>query len=81
MFPHFNPLTRRSGDLDLLARPPGTDGYDDLVRTAEATDLDGLTVMVASIDDLMRMKRAPGGPKDLIELEVLGAMRDELDRR
>jgi hypothetical protein len=25
------------------------------------------------------MKRAAGRPKDLIELEVLGALRDELD--
>jgi hypothetical protein len=35
---------------------------------------------VASIDDLFRMKRAAGRPKDLIELEVLGAVRDEFDR-
>ena len=26
------------------------------------------------------MKRAAGRPKDLIELEILGALRDELDR-
>jgi len=68
-----------AGDLDLLARP-GTDGFEDLVRSAEANDLDGLTVLVTSIDDLIRMKRACGRPKDLIELEVLGALRDELDQ-
>jgi hypothetical protein len=72
-------LTTDSGDLDLLAVPAGTQGFDDLARTAEPTDLDGLTVLVASIDDLIRMKRAAGRPKDLIELEVLGALRDELD--
>lgn len=72
-------LTTDAGDLDLLAAPAGTDGFDDLVRTAQPTDLDGTTVLVASIDDLMRMKRAAGRPKDLIELEVLGALRDELD--
>jgi len=27
------------------------------------------------------MKRAAGRPKDLIELEVLGALREEIDRR
>lgn len=74
-------LTTDAGDIDLLAAPAGTQGYDDLVRTADATDLDGLTVMVANIDDLIRMKRAAGRPKDLIELEVLGALRDELDAR
>lgn len=73
-------FTTDAGDLDLLAAPDGTEGYDDLARTAEPTDLNGLTVLVASIDDLIRMKRAAGRPKDLIELEVLGALRDELDR-
>jgi hypothetical protein len=53
---------------------------EDLVRTAESTDVGGLTVLATSIDDLMRMKRAAGRPKDLIELGVLGAPRDELDQ-
>ncbi len=74
-------LTTDAGDLDLLAIPAGTQGFDDLARTAAPTDLDGLTVLVASIDDLIRMKRAAGRPKDLIELEVMGALRDELDQR
>lgn len=68
-----------AGDLDVLATPAGTRGYDELARTAVQTDLDGLGVLVADIDDLIRMKRAAGRPKDLIELEVLGALRDELD--
>ena len=74
-------LTTDAGDLDLLAIPAGTEGFEDLARTATPTDLDGLTVLVAGIDDLIRMKRAAGRPKDLIELEVLGALRDELDQR
>jgi predicted nucleotidyltransferase len=69
-----------AGDLDILGTPQGTTGYDDLVRTATKTDLDGLVVLVSSIDDLIRMKRAAGRPKDLIEVEVLAAVRDELDR-
>lgn len=72
-------LVTDAGDLDILATPQGTGGYDDLARTANETDLDGLLVLVASIDDLIRMKRAAGRPKDLIELEVLGALRDEID--
>ena len=68
-----------AGDLDILGTPAGTSGYDDLIRTADSIDLDGLTVHVAAIDDLMRMKRAAGRPKDLIELEILAALRDEID--
>lgn len=69
-----------AGDLDVLGTPEGTTGYDYLASTATRTDLDGLVVQVTSIDDLIRMKRAAGRPKDLIEVEVLGALRDEIDR-
>ena len=72
-------FTTDAGDVDVLATPAGTGGYDELVRTAVETNLDGVRVLVADIDDLIRMKRAAGRPKDLIELEVLGALRDELD--
>lgn len=70
-----------AGDLDVLATPAGTTGFDDLIRLAESVDIDGLEVRVASIDDLIRMKRAAGRPKDLIEVEVLAALREELDAR
>lgn len=66
------------GDFDVLGTPSGTTGYEDLIRSAEVFDLAGRTVTVASIDDLIRMKRAAGRPKDLIEIEVLGALREEL---
>jgi hypothetical protein len=70
-----------AGDLDVLGTPSGTNGYEELARTAEELELDGLRVRVASIDSLIRMKRAAGRPKDLIEVEVLAALRDELDAR
>lgn len=69
-----------AGDLDILGTPAGTRGYDELIRTAEELELDGLRVKVASIDALIQMKRASGRPKDLIELEVLAALREEIDR-
>jgi hypothetical protein len=65
------------GDLDVLGTPSGTQGFDDLARDAERIDLDGRTILVASIDDLIRMKRAAGRPKDLVEIEILGALREE----
>lgn len=74
-------LRTRFGDLDLLARPdPGLD-FDVLSRQAIVADILGVRVQVASLDDLIAMKRAAGRPKDRIELEILGALREELDRR
>jgi hypothetical protein len=66
------------GDLDVLGTPAGTGGYEALARTADVVDLDAISVLVASIDDLIRMKRAAGRPTDLVQLEHLGALRDEI---
>lgn len=77
---HFTFVTD-TGSLDILGSPAGTTGFDELEAGSEEVDLGGFTVRVASIDDLIRMKRASGRPKDLIEVEVLGALRDELDLR
>jgi hypothetical protein len=68
-----------AGDLDIIGIPAGTTGHEELARTAEPMDLDGLTVQVAALDDLIRMKRAAGRPKDRVELEILGALRDEIE--
>lgn len=65
------------GDLDILRTPSGTRGYADLERDAEPVEIEGRTILVTSLDDLIRMKRAAGRPKDLIEIEVLGALREE----
>lgn len=73
-------FTSDAGWVDILATPAGTSGYEDLARTAEVFDLFGYRVLVAAVDDLIRMKRAAGRPKDLLAVEELGALRDELDR-
>jgi hypothetical protein len=70
-----------AGSLDILGAPEGTAGFDELARAGTTMDLGGLVVRVAALDDLIRMKRAAGRPKDLIELEVLGALREEIDAR
>jgi hypothetical protein len=74
-------FTTDVGWLDLLGTPSGTSGFEDLARTADAFDLFGYRVLVASIEDLIRMKRAAGRRKDLLAVEELGALRDELLRR
>lgn len=70
-----------AGKLDCLAVPDGTTGFNDLAQDAELVDYQGLNVRVASLDDLIRMKRATGRPKDRVELEILGALREELRGR
>ena len=75
---HFS-FSTDAGSLDVMGTPAGVKGFDELDRTATEMDLDGVRVRVASLDDLIRMKQAARRPKDLIEAEVLGALRDELD--
>lgn len=74
-------FTTSAGALDVLGAPSGTDGYDDLVRSAERLDLgDDLVVDVVALDDLVRMKRAAARRKDLVEVEILLAVKDERER-
>ncbi len=74
-------LRTRYGDLDLLAHPDPDFDYQSLLEHSIEAEILGIRVRVASLDDLMAMKRAAGRPKDRIELEILGALREELDRR
>lgn len=67
-----------AGNLDVLGTPSGTAGFGDLIAAANDVDLEDLTVKVCNIEDLIRMKRAAARPKDLIELEILTAVRDEM---
>jgi hypothetical protein len=75
---HFTFATA-AGPIDCLGTPAGTDGFADLDASATDEDLDGLVVRVASLDDLIRMKRAADRPQDRIAVEWLSALRDELE--
>jgi predicted nucleotidyltransferase len=74
-------LTTPDGDIDLLADPDGSPGYAALRRNASRIDLEGVTVLVASIDDLIAMKRAAARPQDLVDLESLEIARRRLRRK
>lgn len=76
---HFT-FTTSAGNLDCLGTPAGSEGFVDLVRAASEMDLGDVRVPVAALEDLIRMKRAAGRPKDRIELEVLTALREEIER-
>jgi hypothetical protein len=68
-------LTTADGGLDLLVDPDGSPGYPTLHRRADRIDLDGIVVRVASVDDLIAMKRAAGRLQDLVDLESLEVAR------
>lgn len=76
----FN-FTTTYGDLDVTLEPAGTKGYDDLRHHAMTYDLEGLLVPVASIDDVVRSKRAANRAKDRAALPELEALRDEIKKR
>lgn len=70
-----------AGPLDCLGTPAGTGGYKQLAATATDVSLGTFTIKVASIEDLIAMKEAAGRPKDREAIEVLAALRDEIEQR
>jgi hypothetical protein len=63
------------GPLDVMIRPDSAPRYERLRRRAERKDLGSFSVLVASIDDLIAMKRSAGRTKDLVAVEELEAIR------
>lgn len=68
-------LETRAGRLDVMTRPTGSPPYDRLRESAARLEISGLRVLVASIEDLISMKRASGRPKDLADLAELEAIK------
>ena len=65
------------GAFDCLATPSGTDGFDDLVGGATEEGIGVATILVASLEDIARMKRAAGRPKDRVALEWIKAVQED----
>jgi predicted nucleotidyltransferase len=77
-------LETSAGWLDVHRSVDGAPDYPQLRRRAERVDVDGFSVLVASPDDMIAMKKAAGRPQDLIDVETLSAikrLRRELGRR
>jgi len=72
-------LRTADGDIDLLVEPSGCPRYEILKARADRIEVEGLPVLIASIDDLIAMKRAAGRPQDLIDLEALEIARSQPD--
>ena len=67
-------LDTPEGPLDLLVDPSGSPGYERLSERALRVEWAGTTIKVASLEDLIAMKRAAGRPKDLLAVEELEAI-------
>jgi hypothetical protein len=68
------------GRLDLV---PPANGFDGVRERAWRADLGTVEVLVASLDDLIAMKKTAGRPKDLVaveELEAIQRLQRELGR-
>jgi hypothetical protein len=77
------PLMTVYGRLDLLniALTSGAPrSYDELRERAFEAQIDGRTVAVAGLDDLIRMKRAAGRDVDLQDIGALTREDEELER-
>jgi hypothetical protein len=71
-------LITNAGRLDLIFKPSGTDGYDDLVRSALTYEVFGVEVHAASLKDILRSKLASNRAQDQQDVIIL---REMLKRR
>lgn len=69
MYSSANPLLI----LDLFVRDPIP--FEELWSRSRMIDLGGVRIQVASIDDLIAMKRAVARPQDLSDIEALEALK------
>lgn len=71
-------LVTNAGRLDLAFEPSGTKGYSDLVKDAERFEAFGIQFLAASLDDIIRSKRAADRPKDREDVAILLALKKRI---
>jgi len=62
--------------LDFMATIHGVRSFEGLRARANAVAIDDVTLLVASLDDIIRSKRAAGRPRDVAVLEILERSRE-----
>lgn len=63
--------------VDLFAEDPIP--FEDLWSRAMVVDLDGVSIRVASVDDLITMETMAGRPRDLEDIQALLVIREQGD--
>jgi hypothetical protein len=74
-------LSTQFGDLDITFTPAGSSGYESLAAHAMPFDIDGVSILVASLDDVIESKTLADRPKDRAVMPILLALRDEIEAR
>jgi hypothetical protein len=75
-------LDTNAGALDCVSTPQGTRGYSDLIGNAvEFSFGEGLSAQIASLGDLVRIARATDGPIGRATVEILAAVKEEIEKR
>jgi hypothetical protein len=72
-------LATAAGDLDILNGAPGAAPYEDLRRRAVEVEVRGTPVQIASLDDVIAMKRAVGRPRDLRDIADLTDLEESAE--
>ena len=68
-------LTVDAGDIDLLGEVSGVGGFRDVAADARPMEVFGHRVLVMSLSDLEKSKRAAGRLKDLVDLAEIEEIR------
>ncbi len=74
-------LTTKFGDLDLTFTPAGTTGFEDLRRNAVHVTVQGTSVLVAALADVIRSKEAANREKDRAALPALRKLAEMIRER
>ncbi|MGV3711339.1 MAG: hypothetical protein ACO1Q7_21140 [Gemmatimonas sp.] len=71
-------LITDAGRLDIIYQPLGTQGYDDLKQGAVMFRIREYEVVAASIEDIIRCKRAANRVQDRADIPLLEALLERL---
>ena len=72
-------LTTNIGDIDFLGEVTGGGTYEELLPATQQAEINGFQIQLATLETLIKLKRATGRPKDFEALAELEALMEELD--
>ncbi len=64
-------LVTTDGRLDIVFKPAGTEGYEDLITNAKKFEAFGVTLHASSLQDIIRSKKASDRPQDRQDVIIL----------